>query len=688
MAAPTAIELLRQLTGNPESTFREGQLEAIERLVERRGRVLVVQRTGWGKSAVYFIATRLLRDQGAGPTILISPLLALMRNQIEAAERAGVVAATINSSNTDDWAELEDRVRGGEVDLLLISPERLNNDRFREDVLPHLVRQVGLLVVDEAHCISDWGHDFRPDYRRIARILLQMPATVPVLCTTATANDRVIDDVRAQLGEGLEVLRGTLDRVSLRLSVLTLPTQTQRLAWLSEALPRMPGSGIVYCLTVRDTRRVARWLQSRGITAEPYSGDEDPQTRIQLEQALLNNELKVLVATSALGMGFDKPDLGFVIHFQSPGSPIAYYQQVGRAGRALEVAEGVLLCGHEDREIQDYFIRVAFPPQSTAEAVVELLAEKARAVSMAELERVVNLRQSRLTLLLKVLEVEGAVERIDGGWRRTLRPWAYDTERVAQVSAHRRVEQQAMLTYATPARCRMRQLRELLDDPSADDCGRCDVCAGNRWDLPQPTELVQAAIDHLRREELTFEPRKRWLGGGDPGSPVPTGSIPAEQRLETGWALSIFGDGGWGTMVRDAKYAGGPTEELFAALRDLWLRCRLDPAPTWVTYVPSHSSDLVRRAAESLSASLGLPLLEVIQRPPGGVPQKEMENSSQQLANVYGSIVVTSPVPPGPVLLVDDIVDSRWTLTVAGAGLRQAGSGPVFPLVLAMAVGT
>ena len=687
MAEATAIELLRTLTGNPAAEFRDGQLEAIERLVDRRGRVLVVQRTGWGKSAVYFIATRLLRDQGAGPTILISPLLALMRNQIEAAERAGVVAATINSANADDWSELEDRVRAGQVDLLLISPERLNNARFREEVLPHLVRQVGLLVVDEAHCISDWGHDFRPDYRRIARILLQMPATVPVLCTTATANDRVIEDVRAQLGEGLEVLRGTLDRTALRLSVLNLPGQPERLGWLSEAVPRMPGSGIVYCLTVHDTRRVARWLQTQGIDARPYWGNEDPATRIELEQGLLHNEFKALVATSALGMGFDKPDLGFVIHFQSPGSPIAYYQQVGRAGRALDVAEGVLLCGREDRDIQDYFIRVAFPGQDVAESVVGFLAEKARSVAMAELEQIANIRQSRLTLLLKVLEVDGAVERVDGGWRRTLRPWSYDAERVALVNAHRHVEQRAMLDYASSQRCRMRQLRELLDDPAAQDCGRCDVCVGQRWDLPLSTDLIQAAIEHLRREELSVEPRKRWLGSGDPASPVPTGAIPADQQLEPGRVLSMYGDGGWGSLVRDAKHAGGPSDEIVKALADLYLRWRPEPEPTWITFVPSHSSDLVRRAAEGLSSILDLPLVEAVQSSAGRAPQKQMENSSQQLANVYGSVVVNPSVPAGPVLLVDDIVDSRWTLTVVGAALRAAGSGPVFPLVLAMAVG-
>ncbi len=325
MTGDGAQALLRQLTGDPAAAFRPGQLEAIERLVQQRGRVLVVQRTGWGKSAVYFIATRLLRDGGAGPTVLVSPLLALMRNQIQMAERAGVRAATINSANREEWDEIERRVRTGDVDILLISPERLNNARFRQDVLPDLVKTVGLLVVDEAHCISDWGHDFRPDYRRIAQILRTLGERVPVLGTTATANARVIADVAEQLGHDTLTLRGPLDRASLVLSVVALPSAAERLAWLATQLPQLRGSGIVYCLTVPETRRVAAWLRSCGIDAHAYSGRDDPADRLIVEEVLAANACKAVVATSALGMGYDKPDLAFVVHYQAPDSPVAYY---------------------------------------------------------------------------------------------------------------------------------------------------------------------------------------------------------------------------------------------------------------------------------------------------------------------------------------------------------------------------
>ena len=426
-----ALVLLRRLTGEAGAEFRPHQLEAIQALARDRQRVLLVQRTGWGKSAVYFIATRLLRDQGGGPTLLVSPLLALMRNQMEAAERMGVRAATINSANRAEWEEVEEGIEAGRVDLLLISPERLANQKFRTEVLPVIGRQSGLLVVDEAHCISDWGHDFRPDYRRIVRVLDLLPRGVPVLCCTATANDRVVEDIRDQLGAGLVPLRGPLGREGLRLHVLRMPSARERMAWLAQVVPRLEGTGVIYCLTIQDTLNLASWLRSRDIDAVAYSGSTDPGARLEIEQDLLSNRRKVVVATSALGMGFDKPDLAFVIHYQAPGSPIAYYQQVGRAGRKLDRSWGILLSGSEDRDIQDYFIEGAFPPADLANEVVALLEARAEPMSTTELLREVNVRWRQMGQLMKTLEVEGAVEREGSRWVRTLRRWSYDRERVA-----------------------------------------------------------------------------------------------------------------------------------------------------------------------------------------------------------------------------------------------------------------
>ena len=646
-------------------------------LAGERGRVLLVQRTGWGKSAVYFIATRLLRDSGLGPTLLVSPLLALMRNQIEAAERLGVRAVTINSSNTDEWGEVEAKIEADEVDVLLISPERLANRQFRTEVLPLVGRRSGLLVIDEAHCISDWGHDFRPDYRRLVRVLDLLPAGVPVLCCTATANDRVVADVTAQLGADFAPVRGPLARSGLRLHALDKPSQPERLVWLASVIEELPGTGIVYCLTVADTGRVAAWLRSQGIDAQAYSGEDDDEYRRGVEQDLLANRVKVVVATSALGMGFDKPDLAFVIHYQSPGSPVAYYQQVGRAGRALPQSYGVLLRGTEDADIQDYFIDAAFPAPDLAEQVVSLLERKAVSTTRQEILAEVNVRPGRLENLLKVLEVEGAVERDGSRWLRTLAPWSFDHDRVASVTALRRAEQAQMRDYISTWQCRMGLLRSYLDDHAPEPCGNCDNCTGESLDRTFDPAVVQQAVEFLRKSERVIEPRRQFPDGK---------RIALDDRLEEGRALAVWGDGGWGRLTRRGKQQDGRfDEQLVVAARDLIRdRWQPDPAPEWVAYVPSRRRpELVPDLAHRLAQSLGLTCMDVVIKVRDTEPQKTMQNGQQQYRNVVDAFEISGEVPSGPVLLVDDMVDSRWTLTVIGLLLREAGADSVTPFALA-----
>ena len=673
-----AHALLRQLTGDAGAELRPSQLEAITTLARDRRRVLLVQRTGWGKSAVYFITTKLLREQGAGPTLLVSPLLALMRNQIDAAARMGLRAATLNSSNVDEWAEVHRAIDDDEVDVLLVSPERFANAGFRAEVLPVVSPRSGLLVVDEAHCISDWGHDFRPDYRRIVAVLDVLPAGVPVLCCTATANDRVVADIEHQLGDDLAVLRGPLARDGLALHVLDLPAQAQRLAWLAERIPGLPGTGIVYCLTVRDTAIVAGWLQANGIDAVAYSGGDDDEHRAAVERRLLANDVKVVVATSALGMGFDKPDLAFVVHYQAPGSSIAYYQQVGRAGRGLDESLGVLLRGAEDVDIQDWFISMAFPPPDVTDRVLGYLADTPGLVGLADLEKQVNLGRSRLQVLMKVLEVEGAVEATGQKYRRTSEPWHYDEARIAGVTAQRRAEQQQMRDYAATSGCRMAFLQRLLDDPTPADCGRCDNCRGRSLAGASPA-LIDAARRHLCDAPLAIEPRKQWPFRVDDST-----KIPVDQRVEDGRSLCRAGDGGWSDLVRHGQRDGHWDDELVDAAATFVSAWRPTPAPTWVTWVPSLRRPTANpRLAQALAARLGLPAVDVVTKFRETKPQRQMANSAQQVNNVGGAFEVPGPLPDGPVLLVDDTVASRWTLTTVGSLLRQAGCPAVHPFVLA-----
>ena len=733
MQLDSARALLQRMLG-PGAEFRAGQWEAIDQAANQRQRLLVVQRTGWGKSVVYFLASKILRDAGAGPALLISPLLSLMRNQLAAAERLGLKAATIHSENQEEWPAVEAGLEANQVDLLMVSPERLGNADFLQKLLPLLQGRIGMFVVDEAHCISDWGHDFRPDYRRIVRVVRRLPLNVPVLCTTATANNRVVQDIEAQIPH-LHILRGPLVRSSLRLYNIKLDDQAQRLAWLAHFLPQLPGNGIIYTLTIQDARRVADWLRGRGIEARPYHADLEASERVETEQQLLDNRVKALVATVALGMGFDKPDLGFVIHFQRPGSVVAYYQQVGRAGRAVDSAYGILLSGREDDEIQDYFIRTAFPPLEVMLDVLRVLGQ-AGAMTLPQLGAELNYSRGTLEKALRLLEVDGAVHHEKAGFSRTPNPWRPETARFQQVTERRRAELAEIQRYVSHPGCLMEFLSRALDDPAAAPCGRCMNCVGRTQRQAASNALVQEAVNFLRHDALVLPPRAWWpkplLRELEKALPRalerqvdgrPKSTIPEPLRAQTGRALCIYGDAGWGREVAQGKYETGKFGEALikAAAELIAAKWQPQPAAEWVVAIPSRRhARLVSDFARRLAAELGLRYMPLLRNRPGARPQKEMQNSAMQLRNVLRAFRVVEPPAPGadgreppegllpkvldylteqlqpapekrlvlpsvPVLLVDDMVDSGWTLTIAAVLLQLHGCGPVHPFALAKA---
>ena len=730
---------LRALVGREDAVLREDQWRAISALVADRARALVVQRTGWGKSAVYFVATSLLRARGAGPTVIVSPLLALMRDQVAAASRAGIRAVTINSANVTEWDGIHADIAAGEVDVLLCSPERLNNPAFRAEVLPRLAATAGLVVVDEAHCVSDWGHDFRPDYRRIRTLLETLPPGTPVLATTATANERVSTDVAEQLGAGLTaglaaeaavggdaadgtgaaaagssggaagtgevlVLRGSLARDSLRLAVLPRADAAVRVAWLMEYLRGVEGSGIVYCLTVAMAEEVATQLRGAGLDVAAYTGRTEPSEREQLEADLLNNRVKALVATSALGMGFDKPDLGFVVHLGAPSSPIAYYQQIGRAGRGVESADVVLAPGPEDRAIWDYFGSLAFPPAETVHQVLDALAGSPdRIASTARLETAVDLRRSRLEMMLSVLDVDGAVSKVRGGWQLTGQEWVYDAERYARVEQARLAEQASMIAYekldGTDA-CRVAYLRRQLDDPELPTdwrCGRCDLCAGP-WAPALPgADAAEDVRVSLSRAGVEIVPRRQWPTGM-PGIGIDlAGRIAVEDRSEPGTALARMDGIGLASSVRDAV---GPSAtdgqvgpELRAATRavlERWITgggVRVDGV---VSVGSATRPQLVDHLTRGAAAVLGVPVVGRFVARGGMPPGRHDLNSAQRLAVVDRRLELElsdgarAGLAGRTLLLVDDYTDSGWTLTLAARLLRQAGAVAVHPFTLGM----
>ncbi len=689
--------MLQSLVGNADAGFHEGQFEAIEALVEGGRRALVVQRTGWGKSAVYFVASLLLRNRGAGPTLIVSPLLALMRDQVAAAARAGVRAEAINSANQTDWDDITAKLDANQVDVLLVSPERLNNPAFRERHLPELMRRTGLLVIDEAHCISDWGHDFRPDYRRLRELIAALPGGVPVLATTATANSRVVKDVEEQLGTGgtdVFTLRGELARKSLRLGVLRLPSPRSRLAWLLTHLDSLPGSGIIYALTVSAAEDTARLLRENGHAVLAYTGRTDPVDREAAEAALKQNEVKALIATSALGMGFDKPDLGFVVHLGAPSSPVAYYQQVGRAGRGTPNADVLLLPGAEDRDIWEYFATSSMPSQDAAQRVLEAL-EPGTVLSTPALEARVNLKRSPLELLLKVLDVDGAVRKVSGGWEATGRAWSYDAERYRRISEARVAEQRAMLDYENTSGCRMEFLAHSLDDPTASPCGRCDNCAGPWYSDDIGHDASDSAGQALSRVGVELEPRGQWPSGMDKlGVPV-KGRIKPGELVGTGRALARMTDLGWGNRLRELLADQTPDAPLDDAVVKACIRVlsqwTWDKRPVAVVAMPSRRHpELIGSLAQALAEVGRIPFLGVLETPDGWPTGQPGGNSAFRLASVWDRFGVPAEgrawfaANPGPVLLVDDLADSRWTITVAGRALRMAGAESVLPFALAM----
>ncbi len=691
-----ALTYLRTALDRADVDFHPGQWESIEGLLNRR-KLLVVQRTGWGKSMVYFLATRLLRDAGSGVSLLISPLLSLMRNQIEAANRIGLRAETINSTNRDDWDRVEEELRNNRIDILLISPERLANEKFRDNVLARIADRVGLLAVDEAHCISDWGHDFRPDYRRIVRVLQALPGNIPVLATTATANDRVVDDIISQLGEDIRLIRGPLLRESLKLQNIVMSSPAARMAWLATILPSLTGSGIIYTLTQRDAERVAEWLNINGIPAKGYHAglvdtERTSSRREALEQMLLNNEIKALVATVALGMGFDKPDIGFVIHFQRPPSVVHYYQQVGRAGRILDQAFGILLHGEEDDQIADFFIRSAFPPQWHVNVIIAELEKTEDGLSLRELETRLNLKHSQLAKALKYLAVEmpSPVTKIGSRWHLTAasRGYSINQEFVQAISDIRREEQAQMQEYMRYSGCLMEFLARALDDPSAERCGKCANCRGQPVvPVEYNPDLGNRAAIFLKRCHQLLPPRKQWPSGGALPTYGFTGRIGEDLRAEEGRALCLWRDAGWGEMVADGKYRHGRfDDELVRACVEMIETWNPRPAPEWIACIPSRNRpELVPDFARRLAAALDLPFYDYLRKVRNNSPQKEMLNSFQQARNLDGVFVVEpSCLPHTACFLIDDVTDSKWTLTVAAALLRRAGASAVFPLALAL----
>lgn len=672
-----ATEIIKELYGK-DASFREGQYEAIEATMTQK-RTLVVQRTGWGKSLVYFVCTKLMREQRRGVTMVVSPLLVLMQNQIEAAEKMGLKCDVLNSAVKDRRDDILSSLENNDLDLILVTPETL----FAEDVQKRLRNiRIGLFVIDEAHCISDWGHDFRLEYGNLRKIVQQLPANVPILATTATANDRVIADLQNQLGDKVYVSRGPLTRDSLYIQVLNKPDKIERYAWILENVPKLEGSGIIYCLTQRDCDYLAEFLKKNKISAAAYysrDGEDGEKLNHEIEEKFRTNKLKVIVATIKLGMGYDKGDIAFVIHYQMPSNIVSYYQQIGRAGRNINKAYIFLMYGKEDEEILNYFINTAFPTEQETKRLIDYIGDH-DGIKIGQIVSAMNIRKSRIDKALAFLINDGFIRKDKGTYYITPKKFVYDRDHYDTITTIRKSEMEQMKHLAQTKECYSKYIVSCLDDKTAKECGHCSNCLGKEI-IPSAVseKCIHIAEEYVNKLIIPIEPRKRWA------SSRVTRATKIEHINQTGFCISKYGDAGYGELVKQGKYSKEKrfSDELVGKSAEMLMPLIQENKIRHICCVPSLRSDLVKDFTLRLASSLKLEFVDALEKTEAK-QQKEMENSAHQCANAYTSFWVKDGVRiPKNILLVDDVVDSKWTFTVCGYRLMEAGAEKVYPFALA-----
>ena len=678
---PPLDDVLRQRFGLGE--FRPGQREAIVALFDER-RLLCIQPTGYGKSLLYQLPAILL----PGITLVVSPLLALVRDQVtQLRSRFGVPAGSINSDQDDDEnAAAMAAARSGETKLLFVSPERLDNPAAWEFLcgLP-----IDLIVVDEAHCISEWGHDFRPSYRQIVdavRTLSGRREGVRVLGLTATADARTEADIAQQLAPDpevpLRVMRASMDRANLGLGAVRVDGLAGKLAWLADFLEGVDGCGILYCATRDQTAVVAGYLQARGLDVAAYHAGLDPDEKRRLQTAFTGGGWKVIAATNALGMGIDKADLRFIVHVDVPGSITAYYQEVGRAGRDGQPARGILLYDPADRRIQTHFIRSAQPTPEDFEGVLAAIRpdSEGRWPNLTQIRLRAGLHPTRVTVVLAELREQGRVEKSLVARRQVYRGidgdhGPLDLTRYTRQDAVRKHELAAMIRYAEgEPHCYMETLRAALGDEDAAPCGRCGQCARHAWALPDPRAGEEAA--------------GRWLA--DRVVPLPAVRT---NRVSEGVAL-LLSEQRSPLFVRFMRSRAGDArhEALEPGLFEL-LMTRVDQLAERydigaVVPLPSRTWNQRRSTAHAIGERLGALVVDDalawLETP--AARQGELLNNDQRRDNVKGQMTAGIDVSVGPdILLVDDYTGSGATLAEAARALRKVAGfdGAIVPLVIA-----
>lgn len=681
VAPPELLGLLQNTFGFQH--FRPGQQEAITTVLEQR-RLLCIQPTGYGKSLLYQLPALLV----GGLTLVISPLLALMRDQLRHLhDRFGIPAATINTDQSDDEnAAARQAALQGRIRILFVAPEQLDNLATYQFLLS---LPVALLVVDEAHCISTWGHDFRPSYRQIVNLVRALGQSRPelrVLGLTATADARTEADIASQLqtagGQPLRVLRTPMDRPNLALSVLPVHGPAHKLAVLYELLTRLTGCGILYCATREQTEVVADFLQQQGLDVISYHAGYDPDHKRRLQHAFIADRYRAIAATNALGMGIDKPDIRFIIHVDLPGSITAYYQEVGRAGRDGRPAQGILLFDPVDRRVQDHFIRSAQPTLAHFETVLAHLTpdEQGNWPTLTGLKIRTGLHPTLVTVIVAELVEQGLIQKMLAGktqvYQRRDQGPPPNLERYVVQQQVRNRELEAMLRYGQgEVACLMRTLRVALGDPEAPPCGRCSQC---QPDLAPPAvtpEHIAAAQTWLDQRDTPIAAMIR--PAMSPGLAVLNGEL--RSRLFVDFMRNRASDSAEPTLTPTLQHL------LLEKLTHLQRRHRF----SGVIALPSRTWRQRDATLQLLGATLNVPVYAdlLIWDPVPAARQGEWLNNDQRRQNVSGKLRLAGELPqfgPDALLLVDDYIGSGATLREAVSTLRQRGlRNDLVPLTIA-----
>jgi len=633
-------------------------------------KVLLIEKTGFGKSLCFqFPAT--IFD---GVTVVFTPLIALMRDQVKKLNSLGISSKCINSEQTpEENSQIINEAKQGKIKILYIAPERQENSEWIESTRQ---MKLSMVVVDEAHCISVWGHDFRPAFRRIINLVKLLPKGLPVLATTATATKRVELDIAKQIGNNILTIRGNLMRDNFKLFVVKVSSEDEKLIWLGRNINNLPVSGIIYTGTRVNTEIYSKWFEYLKIPSIGYNAGLDANSRIEIEKGLMNNTWKCIISTNALGMGIDKPDIRFIIHTQIPQSPIHYYQEIGRAGRDGQPSYIILFYNPEDRKLPEAFIEGGRPSIIKYERVINTI--KSELLGERDLMKRTNLKQNQIRVIKADLIEQGIIREVTIGKSKKFEfvpnSQPLNTKAFEELRNARLADLEKMIEYAETDKSRMSFLCEYLGDKSNHTFNNCDN-TGEKKIIVNVTKEWEEKLQNFREDyfpELEVESK---------GS-----------KIVNGVAASYYGVSNVGAALHRSKYEqGGDFPDfllklVLKAFRKKFGQEKFD----LVLYVPPTSSgDLVKNFAVKISQVLKFPISHNLVKTRQTKEQKVFENGYLKTDNVNDAFTFTTPndIKGKSVLLVDDIFDSGATLKEIGKLLTKLGALKIAPIVIARTVG-